>query len=142
MKRLLLLCMLSACGEPRPAPAPAETQPPRSVTALEPVDARTLRMRVSAPAGQALRLDNCNGAFSWGLEHPVDGAWKSAWIVATDACHSPPIVIAPGESRTFTEGITLSGEERIAAGTYRIALYGLHGAAERTSQPFTLGALP
>ncbi len=137
--RLFVLLLLAGCQAPPPPPA---EPPARVVTALAPADARTLRMRVSAPRGRALRLDNCNGAFSWGLERPEGGVWKRAWTVATDACHSAPVEIAPGESRTFTEAITLSGEERIAAGTYRITIYALHGAPERSSQPFTLGALP
>jgi hypothetical protein len=113
-------------------------------------DERTLRIRLSAPAGHPLYLDNCNGAFPWGLEHHPDSAWTSAWIVATDACHSAPIVIAPGENRTFQVEIGVG--ERIEKGTYRLIVYGLHTGPEgtaltevphemRVSEPFPLGPL-
>lgn len=155
----LALVLATACDQPRRGPAKAEAPPaaePRSasfVTVLNRPDERTLRIRLSAPAGHPLYLDNCNGAFPWGLEHRPDGVWTSAWIVTTDACHSPPIVIPPGETRTFQVGIGVG--EHIEEGTYRVIIYGLHTgpstlerAAEtevprgmRVSEPFPLGPL-
>jgi hypothetical protein len=155
----LALLLAAACDQPKRGPAKAEAPPaaaPRPasfVTVLNRPDERTLRISLSAPAGHPLYLDNCNGAFPWGLEHRPDGVWTSAWIVATDACHSAPIVIPPGGTRTFQVEIGVG--ERIEKGTYRLIVYGLHTgpsspsrAAEtevphgmRVSEPFPLGPL-
>jgi hypothetical protein len=152
---------LAACSPQHPAPARGEAPPaagpgPASlVSALPPADGRTLRFRLSAPAGQPLHLENCNGAISWGLEREVAGAWKPAWTVATDACHSAPVVIPPGESRVFDEVVTLGTGEDLQAGTYRIAVHGLYRRHDRedhaanpevprhlrVSRPFALGPL-
>ena len=159
---LLTACLaLAACGpqDTTPArtgtPAAAATRPASLVSALPPAGARTLRFRLTAPPDQALYLDNCNGAFSWGLERQVAGEWKPAWIVATDACHSAPIVLPPAESRVFEEAVTLGADERLPTDSYRIAIHGLytthdgsdHAAntevphALRTSAPFAFGPL-
>jgi hypothetical protein len=155
----LALLLVAACEQPRKGPAKAEAPPaaePRPasfVTVLNRPDERTLRISLSAPAGHPLYLDNCNGAFPWGLEHRPDGVWTSAWIVATDACHSAPIVIPAGETRTFQVGIGVG--ERIEKGTYRLIVYGLHTGPSsparatetevphemRVSEPFPLGPL-
>ena len=153
---LALLLVAAACDQPPRGPAKVEAplaaapRPASYVAVLNRPDERTLRIRLSAPAGHPLYLDNCNGAVPWGLEHRPDGVWTSAWIVATDACHSAPIVIAPGETRTFQLEIGVG--ERIEKGTHRLIVYGLHtgpeGAAEtevphgmRVSEPFPLGPL-
>jgi hypothetical protein len=155
----LALLLVAACDQPSRDPAKAEAPPtaaPRPasfVTVLNRPDERTLRIRLSAPAGHPLYLDNCNGAFPWGLEHRPDGVWTSAWIVATDPCHSAPIVIPPGGTRTYQVEIGVG--ERIEKGTYRIIVYGLHTGPSsphratetevphgmRVSEPFPLGRL-
>lgn len=154
----LFAAACSAAEEGRDAPpaaAPRTQGPATLVTLLPPADPRTLRFRLSAPAEHPLHLENCNGAFSWGLEHRAAGAWKPAWIVSTNACHSPPIVIPPGESREFREGVTLSADESLPADTYRIAVYGLYREHDdrhasdstmvppelRVSAPFAYGPL-
>jgi hypothetical protein len=151
----------AACDRQQPSPAPAEANAVvgrRSVSfvsAMLPVDGHALRFRIHAPPGHPLYLDHCNGAFSWGLEHRVAGTWKPAWIVATNACHSAPIVIPPGRSRDFTQTVVLNAEETLRADTYRLAVYGLysdhsseHHAAStavpresRVSEPFAFGPL-
>jgi hypothetical protein len=156
---LLVLAVLAACDGQRPATTRADTpavepRPASLVRALPPADARTLRFRLTAPAAHPLHLENCNGAFSWGLERRVAGDWARAWTVATDACHSAPIVIPPRDSRTFEEAVTLHAGERLPAGTYRIVVHGLYAAyaedhaagaevpnALRVSAPFELGPL-
>jgi hypothetical protein len=116
-----------------PSPATAAPRPAPLVSALPPApDGRTLRFRLTAPPDHPLYLDNCNGAFSWGLEREVAGVWTPAWIVATDACHSAPIVLPPGEFRVFEEAITLGAGERLPAASYRIAVYGLYSTHERS----------
>ncbi len=155
-----LALALAACDRPRPAPPRVEAPPaakpgPASLlTVMDRPDARTFRIRLRAPAEHALQLENCNGAFPWGLENRRGGTWKSAWNVATNACYSTPIVIAPGETRTFDIGIGVG--ERIEEDTYRLIVYGLHHtdpsiprpAADtqiprelRVSEPFQLGPL-
>lgn len=137
------------------APTPGQRAPASLVMLMPPAGPRTLRFRLSAPAGHPLHLENCNGAFSWGLEHQVAGAWRPAWIVSTDACHSPPIVIPPGESRESRAAVTLSAGESLPAGTYKLAVYGLYRQhderhdsdstmiphALRVSEPFAFGPL-
>ncbi len=136
-------------------PVRQKPEPASLVSLMPPSDPRTLRFRLSAPPSHPLHLENCNGAFSWGLEHRVAGAWKPAWIVSTNACHSPPIVIAPGESREFREAVSLSMGESLPADTYKVAIYGLYRQhderhrsdstmiphALRVSEPFAFGPL-
>lgn len=130
----LLALTLAGCTPSEPPPPQREAVPVADspsaslVSVMPPPDARTLRFRVRAPNTHPLYLDHCNGAFSWGLEHEVSGIWKPAWIVATNACHSDPIVIPAGESLEFTEALTLQPGERLPAGTYRLAIYGLYSA--------------
>lgn len=158
---LPVLTALAACAPETPAPprdeAPPAVQarPASLVSAMPPAGPHTLSFRLSAPSGRPLYLDHCNGAVSWGLEHRVAGVWKPAWIVATDACHSAPIVIPPGRSRLFRETVTLAAGEGLPADTYRIALYGVylthderdHAASTelthelRVSEPFAFGPL-
>src|SRR5688572_20787059 len=80
----LLALMLAACSrEPAPAPQPAPAPPPAPVPAAPlsfvsadpPAPDGAAQLRITAPAAHPLYLHNCNGAFSWGLEHRVDGAW-------------------------------------------------------------------
>jgi len=125
------------------------------VSLLPSPDARTLRFRLRAPNDHPLLVDNCNGAFSWGLERRVAGVWTSAWTVATDACHSAPIAIPPGASRDFAEAVTLGADERLPADDYRIVVHGVyatHDAADHArnvavarellvSAPFAFGPL-
>jgi hypothetical protein len=152
----IIAAMFWAAEEGRhTAPTPARQTPASLVTLMPPAGPRTLRFRLSAPAGHPLHLENCNGAFSWGLEHRVGDAWKPAWIVSTNACHSPRILIPPGESREFREAITLSMGESLPADTYKVAIYGLYREhddrhasdstmiphALRVSEPFAFGPL-
>jgi hypothetical protein len=157
--QIAALLVLAACDRPQPSPAKveapptAESRPASLVSVMERPDERTLRIQLRAPAGHPLYLENCNGAFSWGLEHRPGGDWTRAWTVATDACYSPPLVIAPGETRIFEVGIGVG--ERIEKDTYRLIVHGLHTsppslerAAEtevpgdmRVSEPFPLGPL-
>jgi hypothetical protein len=153
----IIAAMFWAADGRRTAATPErqKARPASLVSLMPPADPRTLRFRLRAPASHPLHLENCNGAFSWGLEHRVAGAWKPAWIVSTNACHSPPIVIPPGESRGFREAVTLSMGESLPADTYKLAIYGLyrehderHGSdstmishALRVSEPFAFGPL-
>ena len=162
--RLLILpvaVILAACDQQKRSAAPIEeptvspSAPASLVSVIPSTDERTLRFRLRAPPGHPLYLENCNGAFSWGLEHQVEGVWKPAWIVATNACHSAPIVVRPGETREFTEAVSLGAGESLPADTYRVAVYGLysthhdedHSASTevphelRLSEPFQLGPL-
>ena len=145
---VLALGMGTACDRPPPAAsvAPPPTTP---TTATAQVDAplvsvlaatmdRTLRLRLAAPFAQALALDNCNGAFQWGLERQAADAWQQAWSAETDACASAPIVIAAGTSREFTVAITGPDGDALGAGTYRAVVHGLHAVppgGERVELP-------
>lgn len=154
----IIAAMFWAAEKGRNTAAPPARQKPEHaslVALMPPSGPRTLRFRLSAPAGHPLHLENCNGAFSWGLEHRVAGAWKPAWIVSTNACHSPPIVIPQGESREFREAVTLSMGESLPADTYKVAIYGLYREHDerhesdstmirhtlRVSEPFAFGPL-
>jgi hypothetical protein len=156
---LLVLGALIACGRPPPpatiAPPPTTRAPVVAavpdqasvVSVLAVAGDRTLRLRLAAPSTQSLALDNCNGAFQWGLERQAAGTWERAWGAETDACLSAPLAVAAGATREFTVAITGPDGEALGDGTYRAVVYGLHGvpasqertelpADQRTSAPF------
>lgn len=159
--RLPAILAIVACSEQEPPPPPVEVPSagqPRAasfVTLMRPIDEHTLGFRVSAPGAHPLYLDNCNGAFSWGLERQAAGTWKPAWTVATNACHSAPLVIPAGESREFTEAVTLDRGATLPSDRYRVAVYGLYSIHDsedhsantevphglRLSEPFLFGPL-
>ena len=136
----LAALLLAACAPaPAPAPdaspavesAPGPAAPTSYVQASAPAADGTVHLRVAAPPDRALYLDNCNGAFSWGLEHRVDGAWTPAWIPPINGCASPRLVFDAGRSRTLAlRYLPGPGEAPLPAGTYRLALYGLHYARD------------
>jgi hypothetical protein len=157
----LALGLLAACGRP-PAPAtvapspspPLATKAPDTASVVAVADVggdRTVHLRLSAPPAYALAVDNCNGAFQWGLERRVAGAWEPAWGAETDACQSAPIFLAAGTSREFALAITGASGDALDAGTYRAVVHGLLAVApgkvpdplpedQRASAPFRLPA--
>jgi hypothetical protein len=44
---------------------------------------------------------NCNGAVGVSLEKLMEGNWRNAWSPVLPACLSPPIVVAPGATRSL-----------------------------------------
>jgi hypothetical protein len=158
---ILMIGPLGAC-EPRSAPAPAGSGTPADpatasyVAASMAADGVTLHVRVTAPEARPLYLENCNGAFPWGLERPDEGAWTTAWVAELNGCLSEPIVVPPGEHRDFRLPIRLRPSDSLPAGTYRVALYALHDTYDmepdasnkpgplenRVSDPFPLRPLP
>jgi hypothetical protein len=126
--------LVAACGrEPAPVAggnivdaAPAPATPASHLDAGAPAADGTVHLRLTAPADRPLHLDNCNGAFSWGLEHRVGDAWRPAWIPPINGCASVRLVIGAGQSRTLVQRFAPGPGEALPAGTYRLAVYGLH----------------
>jgi hypothetical protein len=136
---------------PRPAPPGGTTL----ITLRSPVEGRSIRFRLSAPDHHPIFLDNCDGAFHWGLEKRSQEGWEPAWLAVINECHSPPIEITTGSSRELTGVIRLQPGERIERDTYRLFIYGLYTAhnreihhrnpevpkEQRVSEPFPFGPL-
>lgn len=129
---VLLMFALVACDRPtatapRDVIAPAATTvAPSFVYLVSAPDTRTIHFRLTAPKTRALYLENCNGAISWGLEHPQSGEWLPAWSAEINGCHSQPIEIAAGTRRDFHETLAPRPGVRLVRGTYRLAVYGLY----------------
>lgn len=140
---------------PGPVDTPATSEPAsdRVVSVVAAQNGGALRIQLRAPSNGSLYLDNCNGAFAWGLEHQVNGVWKPAWMAVINQCHSAPIMIAPGEARIFNGTVSLDPGKTLPADRYRIAIYGLFSrhdqenhrdnpevpVAMRVSEPIELG---
>ncbi|HEX8411038.1 MAG TPA: hypothetical protein VF883_19405 [Thermoanaerobaculia bacterium] len=107
-----------------------------------------------APADRAVHVANCNGAIAPGLQRRIDdqgdGTWVDAWIAATDACASSPIVIPAGGTHT-AELLIRPGagavtyprpnNDALESGTYRVVWHGTDLPLEqRVSAPFTIEA--
>lgn len=156
---LTLLFSLAACDRlqdvaPDKASAPPVTLAPSFVSLASDPDQKTLHFRITAPRAQALYLENCNGAISWGLEHEQSGAWVPAWGAEINGCHSAPIEIAAGTAREFDERFVVRPGEPLPPGPHRLAVYGLyftHGSPDhavdvevphvfRMSEPFNPAA--
>lgn len=97
----------------------------------------------TAPAD--VYIVNCNGAIGWGLQRRVDARWVDAWIVATDACLSAPIVMKAGSVHSYSHLVRGGGggviypEKRqgvVDPGTYRIVWYGVLRSFDRDAPPF------
>lgn len=131
--RLLLIILLtvSACDQSQPevlpkANSPRTASPQSFVSLASPAHERGLHFRISAPRSKSLYLDNCNGAFLWGLEHQKSGTWKYAWGQEINSCHSEPIKIAAGTALEFREVVSVRRGEILPPGPYRLAVYGLY----------------
>lgn len=105
-----------------------------------------------APADRAVHIANCSGAIAPGLQRRVNDTWVDAWIAATDACASAPIVIPPGGTHT-AELLIRPGagavtyprpnSDALESGTYRVVWHGTDIPLEqRVSAPFTIEAPP
>lgn len=99
--------------------------------------------RFTAPAD--VYILNCNGAIGWGLQRQVDARWVDAWIVATDACLSAPIMVRAGSVHSYSHLLRTGGggvvypEKRqgvVDPGTYRIVWYGVLRSFDRDARPF------
>ena len=107
-------------------PAPAPPQPEPFVAARPASEDATVHLRLSAPPAHALYVDNCNGAFPWGLERQDGDRWEGAWNAELDGCLSAPIVVAPGTSREFALAVGGGPGPALNAGTYRAVVHGLY----------------
>lgn len=141
--------------------APIRTDRPWYVLTEGPrVPEATIIATLTAPADQTLYILNCNGASSATLQRRVNDEWVFAWVVAMNACLSPPIIVPPGEEHTASiyvhehSGGVLQprGARMIESGTYRVAWTGVLTSFEadeggfgpelpleqRVSAPFTI----
>jgi hypothetical protein len=91
----------------------------------------TIVATLRAPANQALYILNCNGASGLTLQRPVGEGWEYAWIIAMNACMSPPIVVPPGGEHTApiyvhdNSGGVVGPARRLETGTYRVVWTGV-----------------
>jgi hypothetical protein len=147
---LVLLLVLAACARdietatvettaPAPANTPAVPAAPirtdRSSYVLtngpqgpEATIVATLR----APADRTLYILNCNGASGITLQRKTDEEWVYSWVVAMNACLSPPIVVPPGGEHTGRiylherAGVAPGpAGGRLVSGTYRVVWTGV-----------------
>jgi hypothetical protein len=104
---------------------------------------------LSAPADRAAHVENCNGAITTGLQRQSNGKWVDAWIAATNACRSAPIVIPAGGSHAATllvrprAGAVVDPPGRvdgmIEPGKYRVVWFGVDLPLEqRVSEPIEI----
>ena len=148
---LALLALLSSSCTPRTTPpsphgAPIRTDSERYV--LRPGqfgNQATIIATFSAPRDTAVHILHCNGAISWGLQQLVEDHWTDAWVAATNACLSPPIVVPAGGAHTDTltivpqGGAVLNpgeGDEGIVPGTYRVVWYHVLTSFDPNARPF------
>jgi len=98
-----------------------------------------------APADRAVYVVNCNGAISPGLQRRAGDTWVDAWIAATDACLSAPIVIPPGGTHTAEllirpgAGAVLyprPNNDTLEPGTYRVVWHGALTSFDANTRPF------
>lgn len=121
----------------------------------------TIPYRYTNGSGAPVYIVNCNGDVSPGLQRRIGGLWKDWWIPATNACLSPPVVIAPGGSHADTLHVWIGPQDGpfladlVAAGDTGVFRLVWHSAlssfdgearpfgepvplAERVSNPFVL----
>jgi hypothetical protein len=153
MTRIGLVCVLGllACTRAGDAPsvatdrvetpAPLETSPApirtdRSTYVLESGPRgpeETIVATLRAPADRTIYIVNCNGASSVTLQRRIGEEWVYAWVVAMNACLSPPIVVPPGGEHTasiylheHSGGVMYPERARmIESGTYRVLWTGV-----------------
>lgn len=79
----------------------------------------------------AVYLVNCNGDVTPGIQRMVGGEFTQWWIPSTNACLSPPVVIAPGSTYSDTVRVVISPQDpqlyasidTAPAGSYRLVWY-------------------
>ena len=120
----LLLALVAGCSAPQ-APSRPRTQTPNpSLVRVHAFGAGGVRFSVSVPPGsRAVEIDNCNGAISWGIEPAAGGV--PIWVVETDSCHSPHIIISPGQSRNFSERLDSRWSNGDSGVGFRVVVYGM-----------------
>ena len=151
MRRLLILTLLAACAQPATQPAavaPAIIQTDRTRYVRQQGqfgDEITIKARFTNTTGAPVYLVNCNGAFTWGLQRQVGGRWVDAWVGATNACLSPPIVVAPGKTHEGSvivrrgSGAVLyprRDPEHPEPGTYRVVWHNMLSSFDPNVTPF------
>jgi hypothetical protein len=105
----------------------------------------TIVATFTAPRDTSVYVLHCNGAIGWGVQRRDGDRWVDAWVVATNACLSPPIVVPGGGSYTDTlvlvarSGALIDpGRDRgeFAAGMYRVVWYHVLTAFDPEARPF------
>ena len=154
MKRFLIVLAVVACTkapeavveEPR---APVTVGQSRYVLDEGPYGPETTIVTTITAKDTTVFLENCNGAFPVGLQRLDGSNWVDAWAAEMNACLSPSIAVAPGESRTTTmtvaSGVDAAVDSRrtptkVGAGTYRAVWYAAKDAPleQRVSAPFVI----
>jgi hypothetical protein len=117
-----------------PSPAPIRTdRKAYRVTNGPQGPETTIVATLHAPDDRAVYIVNCNGATGTALQRKVGDAWVNAWVIAMNACLSPPIVLEPGgehAARIYVHersGGVLhpEGATMIESGTYRVMWTGV-----------------
>lgn len=119
----------------------------------------TIVATLRAPADRTLYILNCNGASGLTMQRKSGEAWVYSWVVAMNACMSPPIVVPPGGEHTGrlylhdrAGAVPDPAGGRLVSGTYRVVWTGVltsfdpnargYGSElpmeERVSAPFTI----
>ena len=104
----------------------------------------TIVATLRAPADRTLYILNCNGASGVTLQRKDGHAWVYSWVIAMNACLSPPIVVPPGGEHTApiylherSGAVTdPAGGRMIRTGTYRVVWTGVLTAFDPNARGF------
>jgi hypothetical protein len=110
----------------------------------------TIVATLRAPAGHPLYILNCNGATGLTLQRKVGEEWVWSWVIAMNACVSPPIVVPAGGEHTASiyvhenSGGVIHPEHgrMIESGTYRVVWTGVLTAFDANAPGFGGPELP
>lgn len=155
----LLILLLAACTRHVETPA-VQTAEPAKAPAIPAAPIRTDRSSyvltngpqgpeativatLRAPAGQTLYILNCNGASGLTLQRKQGNEWVYGWVVAMNACLSPPIVVPPGgehTSRIYLHDRAGAVPDpvggKLTSGTYRVVWTGVLTAFDSNVRGF------
>ncbi len=151
---LILMLVLTACTRDVETPpvetaAPAKAPAPANMPVVPAAPIRTDRSSyvltngpqgpeativatLRAPADRTLYILNCNGASGLTLQRKSNEEWVYSWVVAMNACLSPPIVVPPGGEHTGriylherAGAVPDPVGGRLVSGTYRVVWTGV-----------------
>jgi hypothetical protein len=146
----VLILMLVACSRRTETPRVQTPPPVKAPIPSPPAPIRTDRSHfvltngpqgpettivatLRAPADRAVYIVNCNGATGVTLQRKVGEEWVWSWLIAMNACLSPPIVVPAGGEHTASiyvherSGAVLNPKHgrMIESGTYRVVWTGV-----------------
>src|SRR5688572_23848127 len=101
-----------SCSKPAEPARENQTSPDRDRTAPIQLDSTHLLVReergwradipftLRNVAADTIYILNCNGAFAVAVEKKAAEGWRPFWSPIINGCFSPPLTVAPGDSRS------------------------------------------